>query len=91
MDQYPRSIIKIIGQTLTMVSGGDIPALLDMVSTEYEFMMMKPIENMINDMQKCISNTTCIKWNILQLIYSQWKYKKIKDHDGLNNVHQLMK
>ena len=34
-------------------------------------------KNMINDMEKCMSNTTCIKWHILQLICPYWKYKTI--------------
>ena len=47
-----------------------------MVLIEYEMMMMKLLKNMINDMEKCISDTTCIKWNILQLICPYWKYKQ---------------
>ena len=69
ISQYPRRIIKIVKQTLTILSGGDINASLNTVLTEYEMMVMKPLKNMMNDMEKCISNTTCITWNILQLIY----------------------
>ena len=38
--QYPRRIIKIVRQILTILSGGDVTALLNMVLTEYEMMMI---------------------------------------------------
>ena len=66
MVNISRRIIKIAWQTLTILSGGDITALLNMVLKEYEMMMMKPLKNMINDIEKYISKPTCIKWNILQ-------------------------
>ena len=68
--QYPRRVTKNCKTNINNIIEYGI-------KTECEIMMMKPLKNMINDMEICISNTTCIKWHILQLICPYWKYKTI--------------